>query len=228
MNDYIEVLAIVEGRTEQIFIESLLAPYLAEKMIFIRATQVNKPGQKGGDVRFERVKNDLELHLKQRLDTYITTFIDYYGTKEWPGLDRVVPNASPQQIAACIHQATKEEIDALFSEQQAERRFIPYMAIHEFEALLFSNSAALAAELGITENKISNVLAECGEPEAINSGLQTAPSKRLDHWSANGRFAKTTTGMALAKVIGIPKMREMCPLFNNWIESFEVIVRELV
>jgi len=226
MSNYIEVLAIVEGKTEQIFIESLLRSYLAEKMIFISATQVSKPGQKGGDVRFERVKNDLALHLRQRTDTYITTFVDYYGTKEWPGLDRVAPNASPEQIAACIHQATKEEVDVLFREQQAERRFIPYMAIHEFEALLFSDSAALAAELDIDEGNVSNVLAECGEPEAINNSPHTAPSKRLDQWSRNGKFAKTTTGMAVAQKIGITKMRQMCPLFNNWIDTFETIVGE--
>ena len=47
MSDYIEVIAIVEGKTEQIFIESILAPYLGYKGIGIRATQVSKPGQKG-------------------------------------------------------------------------------------------------------------------------------------------------------------------------------------
>jgi len=226
MSNYIEVLAIVEGKTEQIFIESLLRPYLAEKMIFISATQVSKPGQKGGDVRFDRVKNDLALHLRQRADTYITTFVDYYGTKEWPGLDRVAPNASPEQIASCIHQATKEKVEALFGKQQAERRFIPYMAIHEFEALLFSDSATLAEELDIDEDNVSNVLVECGEPEAINNSPHTAPSKRLDQWSLNGKFAKTTTGIAIAQKIGITKMRKMCPLFNSWISTFETIVGE--
>ncbi len=227
MSDYIEVIAIVEGRTEQIFIESLLTPYLANRKIFICATQVSKPGQKGGDVRFERVKNDLALHLRQRSDTYVTTFVDYYGIKAWPGIDRVAPNATPKQIAACVNQATKTEVDALFSAQQSARRFIPYMAIHEFEALLFSDSAVLATELGIAENEVTDVLAEFGEPEAINNNAQTAPSKRLDHWSKNGRFAKTSAGIALAKVIGIAKMREKCPLFNNWIARFETIVKEL-
>jgi Domain of unknown function (DUF4276) len=68
MSNYINVVAIVEGKTEQIFIEQILKPYLAEKMIFMSATQVTKPGQKGGDVRFSRIKKDLELHLKQRQD----------------------------------------------------------------------------------------------------------------------------------------------------------------
>ncbi len=224
MSDFINVVAIVEGKTEQIFVESVLVPYLAEKMIFMVATQVTKPGQKGGDVRFERIKKDLGLHLKQRQDTYVTTLVDYYGTKEWPGLHLVSSNARPEQIAACINQATKTNVNALFAEQQSERRFIPYMAIHEFEALLFSDSEILAAELEIDEHKVLDVLEKTGEPEAINNSPQTAPSKRLDEWSKNKKFPKTTLGISIATRIGVTKIREKCPVFDAWIDSFEAIV----
>lgn len=61
MSDYIEVIAIVEGKTEQVFVEQVLKPYLEEKMIFISATQASKPGQKGGDVKFSRVINDIRM-----------------------------------------------------------------------------------------------------------------------------------------------------------------------
>lgn len=77
MDSGIVVMAIVEGKTEQIFIESLLAPFLARKMIFMTATQVTKPGVKGGDVRFARILNDVGRHLKQRPEIYVTTFVDY-------------------------------------------------------------------------------------------------------------------------------------------------------
>ncbi len=224
MNNHINVVAIVEGKTEQIFVQSLLAPYLAQKNIFMTATQVTKPGQKGGDVRFSRVKKDLGIHLKQRPDTYVTTFVDYYGTKEWPGIDSVAPNLKPDQIAEYVNEATQEQVNTLFAEQQAERRFIPYMAIHEFEALLFSDSELLAAELDVDEAEISAVLAQYNEPEAINNSAQTAPSKRLDGWSKTQKFPKTSLGIAIARRIGITQMREKCPVFNGWIGSFEAIV----
>ena len=38
MSDYVEVIAIVEGKTEQIFVEKLLAPYLAVKNVYMTAT----------------------------------------------------------------------------------------------------------------------------------------------------------------------------------------------
>ena len=226
MPSYIEVMAIVEGKTEQIFVEKILGPYLAEKKIYIHATQVTKPGQNGGDVHFQRVQRDLGNHLKQRADIYVTTFVDYYGTKHWPGMNAVQPNASPDQIARCLNDATQAKVSELFPAQQSERRFIPYIAVHEFETLLFSNPTILAKSLEADETEIQSVIAGCGEAEAINNGPQSAPSKRLDSWSSEGKFAKTITGIRVAKEIGIPKMREKCPVFNQWLEKFEAIVGE--
>ena len=227
MSNYIEVIAVVEGKTEELFIKSLLQPYLAEKNIFMQATQVTKPGQKGGDIRFDRVKNDIEMHLKQRSDIYVTTLVDYYGARKWPGLELVSPQATPIQIAGTIGDATIAEIEKLFPDLRADQRFIPYMAVHEFEALLFSDSSSLALGLGIKEDEITSVLSECGEPEAINNSRETAPSKRLNCWSKNGEFAKTTAGIAIAKAIGIPTMREKCPVFNDWLATFERIQGDL-
>ena len=224
---YIEVIAIVEGKPEQVFIESILQPYLSQKQIYISATQVSKSGQKGGDVKFSRVQKDLAMHLKQRSDTYVTTFVDYYGVKEWQAIDTLASNLTPTQISESVNNATKQKVVELFAKQQAEKRFIPYMAIHEFEALLFSDTAILADELGIEQCDIDKVLIQCGEPEAVNNSPQTAPSKRLDAWSRYNKFPKTTTGISLAKQIGIPKMREQCPVFNTWLNSLEEIIGEL-
>lgn len=225
MSNYIEVVVIVEGKTEQIFIDSILAPYLGHKNIGMRATQVSKPGQKGGDVRFLRVKKDVRNHLKQRSDTYVSTFVDYYGIKEWPGLDEVTPQATPSQIAKTLNEAAKNKVVELFPEIQTERRFIPYIAIHEFEALLFSDAETLADQLKIDVSKVNDVLDECGQPEAINNNPQTAPSKRLNSWTKHGKFPKTTMGIAVAHRIGIEKMRKRCSLFDAWLQTLEEIQR---
>ena len=222
MSKGIVVMAIVEGKTEQIFTKYLLAPYLANKMIFMTATQVTKPGAKGGDVRFERIRDDVGRHLKQRSDSYVTTFVAYYGVKEWPDLDKVPSNASPSRIAEIVNNAAKEYIVRSFPDLRAEERFVPYMSIHEFEALLFSDSAVLAAELRITEQEVIDVLKECRDPEAINDDPRTAPSKRLADWSKK-KFLKTAHGIAIAKKIGIPGMREKCSLFDTWLRQFEDI-----
>lgn len=161
---------------------------MLKKNIFIRATQITKPGQKGGDVRFERVKKDLGMHLKQRPYTYVTLFVDYYGIKsDWPGLSNIRQGATPAKIFETINAATREEVVRLYADQRADKRFIPFITVHEFEALLFSNPESLSTRLGVELARVEKVLKECGEPEAINNDPVSAPSKRLDAWSKNGK-----------------------------------------
>lgn len=154
MSDYVEVIAIVEGKTEQIFIEKVLKPNLALKNIFMTATQVSKPGQKGGDVKFSRTVKGIRNHLKQRSETYICTFVDFYGIKEWPGVDTLATSSSPTEIANAVNQACREAVLEQYPNLQSDRRYIPYFAVHEFEALLFSDSEVLARKLGIDVAKI--------------------------------------------------------------------------
>lgn len=220
MSNSKEVMIIVEGKTEQLFIENILAPYFAPKGIYLKATQITKKGQKGGDVRFSRAKTDIRNHLRQRADTFVSIFVDYYGIKEWPGLDSVPDNATPEQIAEHLNTKVKQAILTEFPDSNSAVRFIPFLAVHEFETLLFSDTAVLAAELGIKKTTIDKVISECGSPERINNSPETAPAKRLENWS-KGHYGKTSTGIAIAGKVGIMKMREQCPLFNAWLNSLE-------
>lgn len=220
MSDHAEIVALVEGPTEKIFIADMLVPYLAGQGVFMTPIIISKPGQKGGDVKFSRVKNDIELHLKQRRDTYLTIFVDFYGIKsDWPGLAEAKQQASHSNKAAILNSATKKQVEELFGGYDADRRFIPYVAMHEFEALLFSEPQKLAELLHVSQVKIDKILADCGEPENIDDSPMTAPSKRLEDLS--DRFKKTSTGIAIAKGIGLAKIRESCPIFNGWLTAVE-------
>ncbi len=219
MSNSAEIVVLAEGPTEKIFIADMVVPYLAaEHSVFMTPIIISKPGQKGGDVRFARVKNDIELHLKQRRDTYLTLFVDYYGIKEdWPGLVEARQQPKPNMKAEKINTATKDKVDSLFEICGSDRRFLPYVSMHEFEALLFSESQKAADLLHVPKHKIDDIIAECGEPENIDDSPMLAPSKRLKNLS--DRFKKTSTGIAIAKAIGLTKMREHCPLFNTWLTN---------
>ena len=220
MNKQAEVVALVEGPTERIFVEKLLAPWLGQKNIFLTPIILSKPGEKGGDVKFARAQRDIGLHLKQRRDTYLTLFIDYYGIKnDWPGYAEAKKQRDHRQKAEIMNTATREKVTALFADQKAARRFIPYVAMFEFEALLFSSPAILARHLGVREKEVQSILDECGEPEKINDSPASAPSKRLE--ALANRFGKTTTGIAVATEIGIANIRAQCPLFNAWLGALE-------
>jgi len=157
--------------------------------------------------------------LKERKDTYVTLMVDYYGIKDWVGLDESKRQPTHTQKAEIINQVTAQEVQRLFPEQNQDRRFIPYVSMHEIEALYFSNPAILAQETKIKQVVIDSILQNCVEPEAINDNPKTAPSKRLEQHSST--FRKTKNGIAIAQAIGIPQMRKQCPLFNEWIKKLE-------
>ena len=48
----VEVFVVVEGQTEQTFVRDVLAPWMADKRIYMHAALIGKPGHKGGDIRF--------------------------------------------------------------------------------------------------------------------------------------------------------------------------------
>ena len=220
MSNYTEVVVLVEGATEQRFIKELLAPHMAVRNVFLTPIILDKTGEKGGDVKFARARNDIGKHLKQRHDTYVTLMVDYYGINgDWPGYTESRKEALHTRKAEIMNQATAEILAKLFPEYSPERRFIPYISMHEIEALYFSAPAALATKLGVSLASIDEILSECGEPENVNDNIQTAPSKRLEKLS--DRFKKTSTGLAIAREIGISCMREACPIFNTWLNQLE-------
>ena len=220
MSRIVQVMVLVEGQTEQLFIKNLLSPYLAD---FTEPKIILTPtlgGNQGGDVRFSRYERDIGLHLRQCTDAYVTLMVDYYGIREdWPGLEEAKRQTTHSKKAEVMNRETAKEVRKRFPEQNSDVRFIPYVSMHEIEALYFSNPAIIAKKLHIPQKEVESIVRECGEPEAINDKPQTAPSKRLQNLSPN--FKKITTGIDIAKAVGIKRMREQCPLFNEWINRIE-------
>lgn len=224
MSNYAEVVVLVEGPTEQRFVKQLLAPYMADRALYLTPIILDKPGEKGGDVKFARAQKDIGKYLKQRSDTWITLLVDYYGIRgDWPGYKESKHQKDHARKAAIMNQATVKQVQQLFPEQNKASRFIPYVSMYEIEALYFSDPACLARMLNVKQLHVNAILTECGEPEKINDHSTTAPSKRLK--ALSDRFKKTSTGIAIATEIGIPKMRSACPMFDAWLTELESLVR---
>ena len=112
------------------------------------------------------------------------------------------------------------DVKGILPDCHVERRYIPFVAVHEFEALLFSDAAILSKELGIDVALVNDVLERCGSPEQINNHPETSPSRRLLDWT-NGHYGKATRGIVLARQIGIDRMRAQCPNFHAWLSRLE-------
>ena len=121
--------------------------------------------------------------------------------------------------AGRVNDATSQTVKEIFGDYRPDKRFIPYIAMHEFEAMLFSDSQILSERLKVPKAQIDSILRECRYPENINDSPHTAPSKRLEELS--DRFKKTTTGITIIREIGLPKIRQQCPIFNEWLTRIE-------
>lgn len=220
----VEIYIVTEGQTEQTFVRDVLAPYMGYKGIYLHPSLIGKPGHKGGDVRFSRAKDDIGAFLRQRNDTYISTMFDYFRiNKEWPGLSDIQGKTLTfEQKAKIVEDATMKEIMNAFPQYNPEKRFIPYIQMHEFEALLFSDAPILAERAEINLGQIQEILNEYNNPEEINDDPAKAPSKQLETLKHN--YRKIALGKEITEAIGIQNIRAKCRHFDNWLRKFEALL----
>jgi hypothetical protein len=209
------------------FIKELLYhPFLDRGLILVPAL-IGKPGHKGGNFRIERLLPDVRNRLLGDPDSFCTTFFDFYGLPpEFPGKATAVELASPKEKAEAVCKALTETLTATIG-QDPMQRFIPYIQMYEFEALLFSDPVGLAR--GVESPELSDhfkqIRRSFDSPEAINDSPQTAPSKRISKKVVG--YQKPIYGSLAAMEIGLPSMRQECTGFDAWLTQLEGLAEEV-
>lgn len=218
----VRVLAFVEGQTEEKFSREVVSPSLASRSVFISATTPGRRRAHGGVPSWARAKRELLRYLKEDTERFVTTMFDYYGLpNDWPGWSEARQERQITKKAEAIEQAVHADICSELGESFDGARFLPYIQMHEFEALLFSDTKVLAESVphpGL-QSHLDEIIKECGEPEGIDDDPNTAPSKRI--CALVPRYQKVLHGIIAAKRIGLPTMRERCPHFAEWLEALE-------
>ena len=75
------IIIIGEGQTEQEFSNDVLQPFFNHHNIQLQNLTIKKT--KGGIVKWSVLKQEIENHLRQSSSAVVTTFIDYYGIKDF-------------------------------------------------------------------------------------------------------------------------------------------------
>lgn len=208
---------ICEGPTESRFISDVLAPYFWPHAIYLTPTLLGVPGQKGGRVNYARVKKDILIQLKQDIQVFCSTMFDFYGLGPgFPGSTHEVALEGTQK-AICIENAIGEDILTTVPNLRPDLRLIPYLQVHEYEGLLFSDTTMFASALGQDNLAVhlASIRSNFATPEDINNNPNTAPSKRIT--SVYKQYKKVIEGTVAAQRIGIDRMLQECPHFRNWI-----------
>jgi hypothetical protein len=106
----------------------------------------------------------------------------------------------------------------------APRRFVPFVMMHEFEGLLFSDCAAFGRGIGQPglEPRFRQVRDAFATPEDINDSPFTAPSKRVEGVVLN--YEKPLLGTLVVLEIGLVRIRAECPHFAAWLDKLESLV----
>ncbi len=216
----IRVHVICEGQTEEMFVNQVMYEFFQPRNIQLIPSCVGKPGHKGGNVKYERVLKDVQARLLTERTAYCTTFFDFYGLPEsFPGKKE----AAEISDLAGKHDAVADGLMAkLIKPIGADplRRFIPYVQMHEFEGLLFSEPQSIANELGSQHlNTLTSIREGFSSPEHINNNPSTAPSKRII--SLYPGYDKVIAGSLIALETGFSKICDECRLFNQWVERLQ-------
>jgi hypothetical protein len=214
---------ICEGPTESRFISDVLAPYFWHRQTYLTPMLLGVPGHKGGRANYTRVQKDILLQLKQDASVYCSTILDLYGLETgFPGSVHPSDFAGAQK-AVHIENAVLQDIDSAVPELRAKERLIPYLQVHEYEGLLFSDTIAFAVAMGQPNlaAPLANIRGQFATPEDINDDPNSAPSKRIA--GIYCQYNKVIEGTLAAQRIGIDRMLEECPHFRNWIDRLAAL-----
>lgn len=223
------LLVHVEGQTEETFVNEVLSEYLLLRgYTSVSARVVGNARlreRRGGIKAWSAVREDIARHLQGDVGCISTTMVDYYalpatGPKAWPG--RAVANTLPHaQKADAVESQIAQDISTVLEVPLHQLRFIPFVVMHEFEALLFSDCQAFATAVSRDDLKdaLQEIRDQFGSPEEINDSPQTAPSKRIERLIPG--YEKPLLGTLAALEIGLHRMQLECPRFAIWLGKLE-------
>ncbi len=203
----------MEGQTEERFVKDLLAGYLERYNTYITPVILKTSEAGRGGIRsFGQVEHQLRKLLRNPSVDFVSTMLDFSDLPDdFPGREE------------CRHTDIYSRVNCLeerFLESIEDARFIPYLQLQEFEALLFSNLDCFRKLPGGREavEKLREALDRYGNPELIEK-----PSNLLSDIIRG--YSKVLHGASVAVCIGVERMYETCPHFREWIDRLSGISR---
>ena len=197
---------VAEGPTELEFVKEVLADHLRHRNVEPTPTVMH------GNVSVQRLAQNM-ARLYHSCDA-VTSLVDFYGF-------RGKGDATVDALEECIGRQVRSRIHRAWD----ERKVIPYVQKHEFEALLFADTQAFAA-INVPPEGVNQLAAirSILAPEDIDDNPETAPSKRIA--SVVPGYNKVVGGVVVALAVGLPTIRAACPRFCAWLTRLEALGSE--
>lgn len=218
---------IGEGLSEQNLAEKIIGPHLQPHAVYSFARQIvtkrkaSQKDAKGGMPCYERVKEDILRLINGDRALIVTSMFDFYALpRNFPDYKKIDNIQDPYEKIKFLEKSFAEDI--------ASDRFLPYIQLHEIEALFFANIQVTHDVLSVNNpnsslNALEKILRNCPNPEFIDDGPSSSPSKRIK--SIYPDYQKSVDGLNILQRIGLAQIREKCEHFNTWITSLESLAR---
>jgi hypothetical protein len=223
------LIILVEGETEQEFVNRILAPYLVSRGLNteIRPIMIEISGGGHGYNNIQHLKNTIRPVLNRTDQPIVTTLIDHYGInseRKLPGYTTITTTDTEKRI----HQM-EGILQAEIQQIKPYRFFIPYIQRHEFETLLFSNpEVGFDLEYDRIKEDVIRLCSEFESIEDINCTPEGAPSKRLGriYESQKRKYSKVSDAVDIIELTGIETVLEKCSRFKGWVEKLIAEVQQ--
>lgn len=214
-----KILILVEGQTEAGFAKRVLDVHfrgIATVIPTINTTKYVKSGPnfKGGVTHYDRVRKEILKLLQDSSATVVTMMFDYYGLpSDFPHFNEQTGNC--YQMVEFLERAIENEIQDV--------RFVPYLQLHEFESLLFSEPRAIDNIMvgALLQSNLEIVRAAFASPEEINNNPATCPSRRI--LKEYPGYEKVLHGQMISETIGVETILAQCIHFSKWIDRIKNI-----
>jgi hypothetical protein len=223
------VYVYCEGQTEEKFINETIAPYFWDKDIYLipiicttKRTATKK--YKGGVSSYAKIRSELIKLCNSHKEEYVTTMFDFYALpSDTPGMQTL-----PKDTIYCQIEYVEKQIQQDLLQEINQDNLVPYLILHEFEGLLFSEPEAFSlCNLTSAQTSALKTIREQFEtPEHINNGVATAPSKRI--LAVYEDYDKIIDGNIVAGEIGLHTMKRECPHFSQWISKIEGLKKKVL
>ena len=215
----------VEGQTEAAFATGVLTPHLANFAVFLsppRFTGLHRRRRgripQGGLLNtFGHALSDMHTWMleDQSPDARFSMMVDLYSLPhDFPDYTIGMSKSTGTEQALTLEQSLIASI--------GDTRFIPYLQVHEYEALVLVDPRRISTIYEISNADLEALCQECesyDSPEEINHGQHSHPKFRIQ--ARIPKYDENVAGPLLAEAIGLQTLRERCPHFGRWLTRLE-------
>jgi hypothetical protein len=214
----------VEGDTERRFILTVLQVHFDQFPVELVPVPISKRKiirgsfDRGGTAVKSLTVAEIKRSILAQDVIAVTTMLDYFKLHQSYGR-KSIEGSSDLEIALIMESLLRKELND-------HPKFVPYLQLHDFEALLFSSPEKIATILGEKSKVIDHlrkVRNQFPNPESIDD--KTPPFYQLEKickkYLGKDIYQKTTHGNLIAKEIGLSTIRSQCPHFDQWLTELE-------